>query len=160
MGNITFLPLLIGVGFLMMAMAFYMNGQTNHGTGFEKFDKIVARTSIILAIGLILSTLVRYDKESTMYVNENGYKVETGYYPNDTIPSSLMIYVDSTSVILSDTHFVTFSEGSWFFHVGRTADVNKFGIEVKKQKYLIGSRTYVDFWYDGKKLEQQYSKFH
>lgn len=152
------MPLALGFGLFFVWMGYYLQQHVTDKYN-TTWDIWVRRISISLALIIIGGTFIKLDTNVIKYENSNGYKIEQGSHPNDSIASSFMLYIDDDSEILNYTNTILFSGGSWFLYVGNPADTNKFYIEVKDIDYLIGDRTYISFIYDGEHLDTHNTKF-
>lgn len=157
----TLIVPLLGMGCIVASIAFYLLLSTKFTNEFVNFDRYAQRVFLYFGLFLILGSMIKIKSNVTEYKNENEYKLEYSYFSGDTIPSStFMVFVNSKSKILKDhKNIINFSDGKWIFDVDKQANKEKFVIKVCENKYLLGKRTYVNFYYNNTELDHYKAKF-
>jgi hypothetical protein len=123
----------------------------------EKFDTWVKWISFGVIVLFIAMYAIKVDSETIVYKNSD-YRTQQGWVSNDSTPSTLMIYIDDTSKIITNYSSPYFSSGKWFLDVGQPADTNKFHIEVKITNYVVGYTKHVYFIYNDKCIDNEATK--
>jgi hypothetical protein len=156
-----FIFLLTGIGFLMILVSIKLISFFKRNEFQKKFDKFVFQFSLIGMLLFFILPFIKVKSETFIYKNSDGYEISTGYIPNDTIPSSFIISIDSNSKIIKNKDNLMLHDkgGSWFLQVGPPADISKFHIEVEKNKYVLGKRSYMSFYYNNEKINSIKTKF-